>query len=358
MYYGGLNGKKKESFRIDILLKFQIDNYAREQRLDRQEVIAQAVKFAHPLLSGTGGSIATYAHLRRKKVDVVETVVITPKLSEETLNQIEDIKRAKGRSSGKILNWALHNFFMDKEKKATGRLDELAFRAFCAPTSYLGNVTIDAPWIERAPVVPHIEHEKDLLPDRMKARTVYVGADFFLTMMTVLELRHGPRSRKYQGSKQIVNWAAAGKMSLVTSAAELVRFVGMGGAFMEARDQNHFSELIASFKSSGDFPHKVSRAITERVRCLSKIGVRVVATGLKDFVGACEFMRTSSEFSFTTLLGLATLAVVTPGDRVMLRFLSGPTHPAMLVWQEFSEDGRLMRMSSRDCKLDTDDSPQ
>jgi hypothetical protein len=42
----------------------------------------------------------------------------------------------------------------------------------------------------------------------------------------------------------------------------------------------------------------------------------------------------------------------------MLRILRGATHPAMLVWQEFSDDGRLLRMSSRDVKPDPNDLPE
>jgi hypothetical protein len=358
MYHFGLKDKKRESYRIDALLKFQVDNFAKENRLERQEVIARAVRFAHPQLSGSGGKLAPYAHLRRKKVDVVETTVITPKLGEETLNQIEDIKRSKGRSTGRILSWCLHLFFNDYEKKASGVFDRGALSTFNAPNFYLADRRIDCPWIEKAPLVPFIEHEEDLVPDRMMGRTVYVGADFFLTMMTVMEKRNGPRSRRHAGSLQVVLAAADGRFSLVTSAAEFYRMIGMGGALVEARDTGHFRELISSFESKGDFPRSGAPSMAGRMRCLRKMGIRVVPTDLEDYIGACEFMRTSSVSSLTTQLGLSTLAQLTPGDAVMIRFLAGEHHPAMLVWQEFSENGRLMRMSSRDIKPDPVEVPE
>jgi hypothetical protein len=350
MYHYGLKGKKRESYRIDALLKYQIDNYARAHKLDRQEVIARAVSFAHPTLSVSNGKYAEYAHLRRRKEEVVETTVITPKLTEETLNQIEDIKRVKGKSAGKVLSLALNVFFTNKEKQAVGALDHGALSTFCAPNFYLAGERFKAPWIERAPQVPYIEYDRNLLPERLAGRTVYVGADFFLTMMTALELKNGPRSRDTAGSRDVLGLTAKGKMNLVTSAAEFHRFAGLGGALVEARDETHFWKLVHSFKSGGVFAHSGSQAITARMRCVQKMGIRIVSTGLEEYISACEFMRTSYGSSFNTLLGLATLAHVAPGEVVMLRFLSGSDHPAMLVWQEFSEDGELMRMTSRDIK--------
>lgn len=346
MYNEGMIGKKKESYRIDLPLKFQIDNYADAHGLDRQEVIARAVKLAHPLLARGAGTITPYAHLRRKKVDSVESVVITPKLTAETLGEIEAIKRSTGRSGGQVLTLALHHFFKEAERTAAGTLTQGALSTFLAPTYHLAEVSFQAPWIESVPLGRKVEHNRDLIPDRMQGRTVYVGADFFLTMMTCLEMKHGPRSRTMRGSEEVVRAAARATLTLVTTAAELARFAVLGGALEEARDVGHFSELIKD-SQGGRLPARGGVAVAQRMRSLKKLGVRVIPTELEDYVSACEFLRVDSQASFSQLLGLATLWQIEPADSVILRFMKSPGEPLLLVWQEFS-DGRLERMSSRD----------
>jgi hypothetical protein len=343
--------KSREKFRIEQALKDQIDQYAKAQGFESQAVVARAINYAHPKLCSDSGDVIAYEHLRRAKVLTFKTTVITPNLSEHTLNQIEEVRVFRGMKPVAVVIESLRLFFKDLERQAVGTLDKSALTHFSAPSYHLADVKFAAPWIEAAPTTLPVQKEKRAQIDLMADRVIYVGADFFLTLMTRLECKYRPGYQGLSNTEYILKMVSKSKFNLVTSTGEFHRLFGLGAAILEARDEVHLKELVQNFNGGRSMASSGAFRMVERMALLPRLGVRIVPAGVENYAGAGRFMQAGAgeNTSLTTLLGLTTMRQLIPGESIgMLRFLSDNKKPFMPVWQDFAPDGRLEYMSSLD----------